>query len=189
MNDDRLGQLLRNADESIPPPARAAGLVERIQRRRNRQRRINQFGMAAVFVVMTSATWAAISWKNHRPVPPLVFDPEAQTRRAVSPPRSVQPTLTQLFVEAQVHAKTAEILLRSTHTARRPSASSGAATTTSDIQLQRDRAALIMVYDADRSVRENHPADAIAVYRRAIELFPQTHWAEIARQRLREMQT
>jgi len=46
-----------------------------------------------------------------------------------------------------------------------------------------------MVYDADRSVRENRPADAIVVYRRAIELFPQTHWAEIARQRLREMQT
>jgi len=60
---------------------------------------------------------------------------------------------------------------------------------TNDVQLQRDRAALILVYDADRSFRENRPADAIAAYRRTIELFPQTHWAEIARQRLREMQT
>src|SRR5437867_10472068 len=105
MNDDRLGQLLRNADESLPPPARAAGLVEQIHRRRNRQRRVRQLGMAAVFVIMGSATWATISWKDRHPVPPL----------AVSPLPLVEPTLMQLSVEAEVHAKTAEILLRSSH--------------------------------------------------------------------------
>ena len=45
-----------------------------------------------------------------------------------------------------------------------------------------------MVYDADRQVKENHSTDAIALYRRAIELFPQSHWADVARQRLKEIQ-
>ena len=37
--------------------------------------------------------------------------------------------------------------------------------------------------------REDADDVAIAAYKRAIELFPQTHWADVARQRLRELQT
>lgn len=58
-----------------------------------------------------------------------------------------------------------------------------------DYQFQRDRAALILVYEANRHVQENRPAAALASYRRAIELFPQTHWAGVARQRVKQMQS
>ena len=88
-------------------------------------------------------------------------------------------------MDADLHEQTAARLLRS-RPARRAKSPTHAAST--DVQSQRDRAALILVYEADRSARENRPADAVASYRRAIELFPQTHWAEVARQRLRLMQ-
>jgi hypothetical protein len=58
-----------------------------------------------------------------------------------------------------------------------------------DVQFARDRAALMLVYDADRHVKANRPAAALAAYRRAAELFPNTHWGEIALRRLKEMQT
>ena len=58
-----------------------------------------------------------------------------------------------------------------------------------DMRMERDRAALMLVYDADQHAKDNHPAEAIAAYRRAVELFPNTHWADVARQRLKDMQT
>ena len=36
---------------------------------------------------------------------------------------------------------------------------------------------------------DGDPAAARARYQRAIELFPHTHWAQVARQRLKEIQT
>ncbi|MEO6437386.1 MAG: hypothetical protein ABIP55_16705, partial [Tepidisphaeraceae bacterium] len=54
---------------------------------------------------------------------------------------------------------------------------------------QRDRAALILIYDADQQLRASRRDDALATYRRAIDLFPQSRWADVARQRLKQLQT
>ena len=48
----------------------------------------------------------------------------------------------------------------------------------------RDDAALTMVVIARRRARTLGPDDAAAAYRRTIELFPETHWAAIARTEL-----
>jgi hypothetical protein len=48
---------------------------------------------------------------------------------------------------------------------------------------------LLIVYEADQNAQSNRTTLAAAGYRRAIELFPQTHWADVARQRLKELQT
>ena len=53
----------------------------------------------------------------------------------------------------------------------------------------RDRAALILVYEADRARDANHSDRALAAYERTIKLFPTTYWADVARQRLKEMST
>jgi outer membrane protein assembly factor BamD (BamD/ComL family) len=47
-----------------------------------------------------------------------------------------------------------------------------------------------MVYQADRMYHElNLRESAVASYQRTIELFPQTHWAQVAKDRLAELKT
>ncbi len=58
-----------------------------------------------------------------------------------------------------------------------------------EIQKQVDKTAFILVYQANRMYRELDQKDsAIQAYNRVIELFPQSRWAEVARQRLSEIQ-
>jgi len=57
-----------------------------------------------------------------------------------------------------------------------------------EIQKQVDKTAFILVYQANRMYRELDQKDsAIQAYNRVIELFPQSRWAEVARQRLSEI--
>ena len=53
-------------------------------------------------------------------------------------------------------------------------------------QAQRDRAALILLYDADEHLREHRTPEALAAYRRTVELFPMSQWADVAKEKLRE---
>ncbi len=57
-----------------------------------------------------------------------------------------------------------------------------------EIQKQVDKTAFILVYQANRMYRELDQKDsAIQAYNRVIELFPQSRWAEEARQTLSEI--
>ena len=56
------------------------------------------------------------------------------------------------------------------------------------IDRQIEQAAFVIVAQADRKVRRWNLTDSAADdYRRVVELFPKTHWAAIARQRLAAM--
>jgi len=58
-----------------------------------------------------------------------------------------------------------------------------------EIQKEVDKTAFILVYQADRMYSELNLKDsAIQTYKRVIELFPKNQWAEVARQRLSEIQ-
>jgi hypothetical protein len=52
-----------------------------------------------------------------------------------------------------------------------------------------ERAALVILYQADRKYNELDLKDsAIADYRRVIQFYPKTHWAQEAQQRLKEIE-
>ncbi|HUU16009.1 MAG TPA: hypothetical protein VMW72_02570 [Sedimentisphaerales bacterium] len=58
-----------------------------------------------------------------------------------------------------------------------------------EIQKQVDKTAFILVYQADRLYRElNRTDSAVEAYNRVIELFPKNRWAQVARQRLSEIE-
>jgi hypothetical protein len=58
-----------------------------------------------------------------------------------------------------------------------------------EIIRQRERAALIILYHADRKYNEpNLRESALTDYHQLIQLFPDTRWAEAARKRLAEIQ-
>ena len=70
----------------------------------------------------------------------------------------------------------------------RASESLAAATPPSTIGDQRDRAALTLLDHGDRLRRDLKEVDAaLAAYRRTIELFPDTKWAAVAKQRIHEL--
>jgi hypothetical protein len=56
------------------------------------------------------------------------------------------------------------------------------------VMRERERAALALLDHADRLRRDLKQADAaLATYRRTIELFPDTRWAHVARQRIDQL--
>ncbi len=58
-----------------------------------------------------------------------------------------------------------------------------------EIQKQVDKTAFILIYQADRLYRElNRTDSAVETYNRVIELFPKNRWAQVARQRLSEIE-
>jgi TolA-binding protein len=57
-----------------------------------------------------------------------------------------------------------------------------------EIQRQVDKTAFILVYQADRLYRElNRTDSAVETYKRVIELFPKNRWAQVAQERLSEI--
>ena len=57
-----------------------------------------------------------------------------------------------------------------------------------ETQRQVDKTAFILVYQADRLYRQSNQTDsAVQTYNQVIKLFPQTRWAEVARQHLSEI--
>jgi hypothetical protein len=139
-----------------------------------------------VCVLLLIATGA---WLAMRPSPATSSN-RAIVKGTGAPPPSTRPaavTLVALDLQSELHEQTAARLSRST--AARATHRVTSTTAVADVQMQRDRAALILVYEDERSARENRPRDAIASYRRAIELFPQSPWAKVARERLKELPT
>jgi tetratricopeptide (TPR) repeat protein len=58
-----------------------------------------------------------------------------------------------------------------------------------EIQKQVDKTAFILLYQADRMYRElNQTSRAVETYNRIIELFPKNRWAQVAQQRLLEIE-
>jgi len=58
-----------------------------------------------------------------------------------------------------------------------------------EIQKEVDKTAFILVYQADRLYRELSRTDsAVETYNRVIKLFPKNRWAQVARQRLLEIE-
>jgi hypothetical protein len=179
---DRLGQLLRNADVALPPATSPSDVALRVHRRRNRKRRATQLAAGASALVIAIATSARL-WHPMRPsMRPFPLPPIAASE---TPAPSVKVTLASLSLEAELHERTAARLMTRAGANPRLALSN----TIPDVQLQRDRAALLLVYEADQREKQNRSADAIVAYRRAIELFPQTRWAQVARQRLKDIES
>jgi hypothetical protein len=175
---DSLRQLLHIADIAAPPSSLPSSrdLADSVRRRYARRRMTARIGATAMAVA--ACVVLAILMLPSRPKPP--------TPIAKATDNALQ--LAALSFEADLHMRTAESL--AAVVSRKPASSSKARRPdVPDVQLQRDRAALLLVYEADQRFKQNRPADAIAAYRRAVELFPQTHWADVARQRLRDIES
>jgi hypothetical protein len=172
---DPLIQLLREADESASvPPARSAGAIADAVRRRRRHEQLRGRAVAGGCVIVAVIA-LGFSLRPREPEVVVAKRPASTSEAKVS--------LAQLDLDARLAEMTARRLVAAETRRRAPLAGP------IDIQQQRDRAALVLVYEGDGYARGKRATDAIASYQRAIELFPQSRWADVARQRLKELNT
>ena len=164
---DRLTQLLRDADRNPPQNHRDIAGAARVRLAHRRRNLRVASTVACVFAFAIVAMVIGTKKNEHvaEVAPPVVA--------------------TGASLDDRIHELTVAKL--ESNFARRAVAS--ATPRAADLQLQRDTAALVLIYDAEQRTKQNRTRDAIALYQRAIELFPQTHWAQVARERLKEMQT
>jgi hypothetical protein len=170
---DPLFHLLRDADASAPVPRMPAGFADAVRQRRAHQQHRTRMLASGGVVAMLALGFLFQSKRG-----PMQVSPPPQT-----PPPMV--AISEIDLDAKMHELTAQRLLAA-ESSRRPRPVVAAIDI---IQEQRDRAALVLVYEGDGYARGKRAADAVASYRRAIDLFPGSAWADVARQRIKELNT
>ncbi len=180
MTHDPFRQLLQDAELSAVPPRPAgvdfpAAIRRRLQRRQNIRRRT-----IGVAVLLLAGGLVSLHLRPRQKIASVV--PQAT-------PQELRAQIAALDQTATLHALTAQKLLAMEHSQRLRDKLKAAERSDplAEIQFQRDRAALTLVYQADRLMRQKEPGQAIAAYRRAIQLFPESRWAAVARQKLIEI--
>jgi hypothetical protein len=192
-NPDNVAVLLRTADDAIPPPVMKAGLAGRVLARVSRRRRRRR--IAAATVLGITAVVGAFLMNAMR-----ARDAESMTRVVVVAPPTAEPdpvrlgaALEEARAEAAERLAIAHRLIALERSRRQHALSHTLGLTPFDSQTfvsPRAEAALTLVSLADRlRDRLDRPDDALATYRRAAELFPDTPSAAVARQRMGELQS
>ena len=180
MNEDRLRQLLQQADRSAGPPRPMAVDVKTIQRRAGTRRLTWRIGCGAL---AAAAAVGLCVWLGQLPpgTPAPATDAQriAQLEAEVRQLRaSTDRTLALLQELAQERERDRRIAELKKELASIPDPMD-------QVRQQVGQAAERMVQEGDRIWQERRQrATAIARYKRVIELFPDNEWAAVARQRL-----
>ncbi len=195
MEEQTLTDLLHRADEAQPSVSNTSPLASRARhqlvRQRQRRRRVVGVGSLAMLFIVSLAAWRA----NERTLPTTAPEPVATTSPSKSEPsgptlshEEVRAEIARLTAEAEMHSRTAE-LMKTALAGQRALQELEEYRRKGDpmawIADQQNRTALGMMMQAERlSEQPNTQAEVEATYYRIIELFPKTHTAEVARQRL-----
>ena len=182
MSDERIEKLLQQADRMAGPPARVRVDLSDIHWRANRGWIVNFAGPVATAAVLMIALgiWS-ITLRTTQTTPEQeriaslenqVEQLQARTNAAMS--------LIQEVLEQERRQKNLDELEAELASIPDP---------LEEMQKQVDKTAFILVYQADRLYRElNQTNSAVEAYNRVIRLFPQNQWAQVARQRLEEIE-
>jgi hypothetical protein len=172
MTHDPLADLLREADAAAPPPPATDRLADKVYRQARTRSRRRNFS-AAVAVVACIAAAVSFVRKPTAPQPTRVA--------AVVDPAE----LSRLRSDAAMHLKVADAVLSRT---QRRARTARLRDTPVTIESEREKAALALLDHGDRLRRDLKEVNAaLDAYRRTIELFPDTRWAAVARERISQL--
>jgi hypothetical protein len=182
MTNERLEQLLQNADVASTTQAVDPALAQRVRARARRQRHVRAvagsvLGTACVVAV---AAWALRPDTQITPLTPVLV----LTTQSSDPAKELRAEMLALSQEADRRAAAAEALWATESSLSFQSNRTAAATQT-DVAAQIERAAFTMVYQAARMPA----ASAAAVYREVSRAFPNTPSARVARERLTALES
>lgn len=195
MKRDPLEQLLRQADEQAGEVSTLSGheIAGRAWGRRQRGRRVRAGSAVAVVALLCSTVWLVLPrWdsrqvarperpQREKQVAPLALnqDPPAPPAARGDEARARRERLADADVWEAVGARLAA-------SARARERSRGMHTDGRlRLQLEQEQAALVLLYQGDRLAKDPELREpATIAYRQASEMFPHTHGAAAARQRL-----
>ena len=196
-DDDAVAALLHGADADAPPPPLQPGLAERVRTRARRQRQRQRVAAGGVLTLAAAASvvllLAQLRTGQNRGRPDAItgktqaINESDQVRLAADVNRASLEAEIRLAVARRLTA----VERRRLQYARLERALSAAQRVPVDpVMTQREQAAFTMVDHADRlQVRAGLTGDALAAYRRAAELFPETQSADVARRRIEQLQS
>jgi hypothetical protein len=163
---DNLEQLLRDADAGATAPVLTPGdLSHRVRRTARNQRRAAAVGLAIVALLACT--------------PLLLLQKHPSQLASKTPEPRATPNIDDL-----IHERTAAILEAFPRRARQLPQATDAYL--AELQFQRDRAALVLLRDAKRSIRAGDPV-AASELQRTIDLFPETPAAASASRELKQL--
>ena len=200
---DPLAELLHRADAVSPPPSLPGDLAANVRvefrRRRHRQRVAGAATAAFVIVASLFAVVRLSSREARRQIaqapPPPAASQRSVAHVGVTDPKLLAVELSRARAEAYAHLSLSHRMLaaerRKANLVRLADAAVVAAPMRAErITMLRHEAAMTLVGQAEGlKTRAHSPLDALATYRRAMELFPETAAAAVARQRLSELET
>jgi tetratricopeptide (TPR) repeat protein len=182
VSEEQIRALLQRADEVAGTPA--FGRVSTIRIRRRIQRRWvfrSAAIMSAAAVITIAATLGILCTRLARPQPQhaAIASLEAQVKQLQARTDATVQLIQEVLKKdrQQRHLASLEAELSSIPDPRL------------EIEQQVDKAAFILLYQADRLYKElNRTDSAVAAYKEIIQLFPTHRWAEVARERLAEIE-
>jgi len=183
MIEDKIKNLLQEADRmgGLPSPV-SAELSAAVRRRAHRRRFVNlAVPLAAAAVVLIAAgIWnLTIRTTETTPERERIALLETQLKQLQVRTDAALNLIQKVLVEEQKQHSLDEL---EAQLASIPDP-------LEEIQKQGDKTAFILVYHADRLYRElNRTNSAVETYNRVIELFPKNRWAQVARERLSEIE-
>ena len=179
MTEDKIKNLLYEADQTAGGPVLVSVDLSAVRRRANRRQTVNLAARiaAAAVVLFALGIWSYTAKKTR------------DQQRIVA----LEMQIKQLRVQTDATLNLIRDVLDEDRKQRHLNELRDQLASYSDpleeIRKQVDKTAFILVYQANRMYRELDQKDsAIQAYNSVIELFPQSRWAEEARQRLSEIQ-
>lgn len=184
METDRLELLLSHADAATPPPPAREGMADQVRNRVHRSRRRTQIIIGCLMASACGVLVLRLSPPRQQFTKALPVGP-SEIRGA-----DWRAEFALLDRAAEFHEKIARNLERiasqDRHLRELQRQLATAADPLAPIEQARDRAALLMLRDGDRSLAQpDQKARAFENYRRAVQLFPDTPAAREAVQRLK----
>lgn len=181
MNDERIVELLKQADAAVGPP-RVAGIGAAGVRRRIRHRRVVSGGVLAVVTAVLLIVG-------------LQYVPGGAKRTMKGPEQriaSLEDQVRQLRAQSEeTLALVRDVLAKERQQDRLHALQTELASIPDPVERmkqQADKTAFSLVYQADRMYREmNQAQSAVETYEQVIRLFPQNHWADVAKERIAEI--
>lgn len=182
MSEEQIRKLLQEADATARKPIFGPIVAGRIRQRIHRRRaaRSAALAAAAAVVVIAATLWiVCMQPQKPQPEPQRIALLETQVRQL-----QAQTNATLELVQEVLERDRQE-----RHLASLEAQLSSIPEPMMEIERQVDKTAFILIYQADKLYKElNQTESAVAAYKEVIQLFPKNRWADVARERLSQIE-
>ena len=182
MSEERIERLLQRADERAGSPAFGAVSAGRIRQRIHRRWVIRYTALmtAAAAIAVVATLWTVrMRREKPQPQPPAIASLESQVKQLRAQTDATLRLVQEVVAKDRQHRRLASL----------EAELSSIPEPMVEIERQVDKTAFILVYQADKLYKElNQTESAVAAYKEVIQLFPTNRWADVARERLSQIE-